>query len=57
MICSICGGQVEWQGPLTNLQNTKCLNCGATNCQIVESISEDDNVKDETSLRLLNRNN
>jgi hypothetical protein len=37
MICSICGGQVEWQGPFANLTHTKCLRCGATNCQLVES--------------------
>ncbi len=36
MICASCGGQVEWQGPLSNLTHTKCLRCGAVNNQVVE---------------------
>ncbi len=33
MICSMCGGRVEWQGRLSNLTHTKCLSCGQINCQ------------------------
>ncbi len=33
MICSICGGQVEWRGKLSALTHTECLDCGETNCQ------------------------
>ena len=33
MKCKYCGGKVEWQGKLTNLTHTKCLDCGAINCQ------------------------
>jgi hypothetical protein len=33
MTCSICGGEVQWQGPLSSLTHAKCLSCGATNCQ------------------------
>ena len=36
MICSICGGRVEWQGRLSNLTHTKCLQCGAIGSQIPE---------------------
>ena len=36
MRCRLCGGSVEWQGPLTDLRGTKCLSCGETNCQEVE---------------------
>jgi hypothetical protein len=42
MICCFCGGQVEWQGPFSNLTHTKCLNCGEINCQIVEKTEEDE---------------
>jgi hypothetical protein len=38
-MCSICGGRVEWQGRLSNLTHTKCLDCGALNSQE----PEDDN--------------
>lgn len=31
MICTTCGGQVEWQGPLTELTHMKCISCGALN--------------------------
>lgn len=36
MICSHCGGRVEWQGPITNLTHTKCQNptCGALNLHL-----------------------
>lgn len=34
MICSKCGGSVEWVGSLTKLTHTKCQNCGAWNSQI-----------------------
>ena len=33
MVCSECGGRVEWQGRLSNLTHTKCLSCGAINSQ------------------------
>jgi agmatine/peptidylarginine deiminase len=47
-----CGGRVEWQGQLSNLTHTKCLDCGETNCQIVEQEIDDEleglmEVKDE----------
>lgn len=35
MVCSICKGIVEWQGPLSNLSHTKCLQCGEINTQII----------------------
>ena len=42
MICSICGGRVEWQGPLSNLTHTKCLSCGEINCQEVDPPQDDE---------------
>ena len=36
MICSNCGGLVEWKGPLTNLTHTQCLECGSVNCEEAE---------------------
>lgn len=36
MICSLCGGEVIWVGPLSNLTHTECQSCGATNSQVVE---------------------
>lgn len=36
MICAICGGPVEWQGPMSALSHTQCLSCGQTNCQASE---------------------
>lgn len=42
MICSNCGGNVEWQGRLTNLTHTKCLKCGAINSQVVENYTIDE---------------
>lgn len=45
MKCNSCGGRVEWQGKLSNLTHTKCLNCGAINNQIVQTegyFDEDD---------------
>ena len=41
MICSICGGEVQWQGPLSALTHTKCLQCGGTNCQEVEFVNDE----------------
>jgi hypothetical protein len=35
MICSICGGCVEWKGPLAHLTHTQCNQCGAVNSQEV----------------------
>jgi len=40
MICSICGGRVEWQGPLSDLTHTKCLSCGEINCQCAAPVDE-----------------
>ncbi len=40
MKCSICGGYVEWKGPLANLTHTECASCGATNCQEPEPEQE-----------------
>jgi len=34
MICSKCGGSVEWVGPLGKLTHTKCQSCGAINSKI-----------------------
>jgi hypothetical protein len=38
MICSLCGGSVKWQGPLSMLTHTKCLSCGAVNAQVPPEI-------------------
>jgi len=35
MICSICGGEVTWRGPLSALTHTQCGSCGEKNCQEV----------------------
>jgi hypothetical protein len=48
MICSICGGRVEWQGLLHNLTHTKCRACGAINAQEVDP-QDDDPQDDEES--------
>ena len=42
MECEHCGGNVEWQGPLSNLTHTKCLQCGGINCQIAEAPQDDE---------------
>jgi len=42
MECEYCGGRVEWQGPLSNLTHTKCLNCGGINCQVVHAPQDDE---------------
>ena len=49
MTCSICGGRVEWQGPLSNLTHTKCLLCGAINCQEVDPPQEDEADESDTA--------
>jgi DnaJ-class molecular chaperone len=36
MECSLCGGYVEWKGPLTALTHTECHGCGAVNSQTPE---------------------
>lgn len=36
MICSNCGGVVEWKGKLTELSHTECFQCGAKNCQVID---------------------
>lgn len=38
MTCSICGGYVEWKGPIVNLTHTECAQCGGVNCQEVEDV-------------------
>jgi DNA-directed RNA polymerase subunit RPC12/RpoP len=40
MICSRCGGEVIWVGPLTALTGTKCLSCGARDCQVPEEVED-----------------
>lgn len=42
MICTFCGGEVTWRGPITNLTHTECNQCGAANCQIMDEPNEDD---------------
>ena len=42
MICAICGGQVEWRGPLSELTHTQCFDCGAYNCQEVTEGPDED---------------
>jgi hypothetical protein len=42
MKCSLCGGYVEWKGPLVNLTHTECHGCGAVNSQEVEDDAPDD---------------
>ena len=41
MKCEYCGGPVEWKGSIIALTHTECLDCGAVNCQIVESEDQD----------------
>lgn len=41
MICSLCGGQVIWMGPLVNLTHTQCQSCGGVNCQEPEPCDEE----------------
>jgi hypothetical protein len=36
MECSLCGGYVEWKGPITALTHTECHGCGAVNSQTHE---------------------
>jgi hypothetical protein len=40
MICLFCGGEALWIGRLTDLKETKCQNCGETNCQEIEAVEE-----------------
>lgn len=48
MVCSFCGGLVEWQGPWSNLTHTQCRRCGRTNCQEPEAeVVEDEPEEDE----------
>jgi len=54
MICSICGGRVEWQGPLSNLTHTQCLSCGAINCQEVDPPQEDEADESDTANKEIN---
>lgn len=41
MICSRCGGQVVWQGPLNALTHTECMQCGAINAQLPDEAQDD----------------
>lgn len=47
MICSICGGEVIWIGPLSTLEGTQCQTCGGLNCQTVDSadVYDDDDIE------------
>ena len=47
MICSYCGGQVIWMGPLVNPTHTQCRACGRVNCQEPEVSDEDEEGGDE----------
>lgn len=49
MKCSLCGGRVEWQGPLSNLTHTKCLSCGEINCQEVDPPQDEEDEEAEES--------
>ena len=41
MICKVCGKpSVVWIGPLTNLEGTECLMCGAKNSQFQDDVEE-----------------
>jgi hypothetical protein len=55
MKCRLCGGRVEWQGRLSNLTYTKCMNCGERNCQIVEQ-EPDDRIEHEDGEKEIVRN-
>jgi hypothetical protein len=54
MECEYCGGSVEWQGPLSNLTHTKCLNCGGINCQVAENAPLDDEEEIDNSVQQAN---
>lgn len=41
MICSKCGGQVVWRGPLSALTHTECTQCGAINAQLPDEAQDD----------------
>jgi len=42
MICSCCGGQVIWMGPLAALTHTQCQSCGEESCQEPEVQPDED---------------
>lgn len=42
MICSKCGGEVIWMGPLSALTHTECQACGAQNSQVFDECDECD---------------
>ncbi len=42
MICQRCGSEALWMGHLSNLTHTECQNCGATDNQVVDPESDDD---------------
>jgi hypothetical protein len=47
VICSICGGQVTWRGPLSALTHAECEQCGAHNSQELEDVEIDDEEGEE----------
>lgn len=47
MICGICGGPVQWQGPFSNLSHTLCLDCGAINSQHMPPKEDRDGEEEE----------
>jgi hypothetical protein len=56
MLCSICGGDVLWQGPLSALTHTKCQRCGASNSQLPDRFDKSPAVmsdSDELIMRFL----
>jgi hypothetical protein len=48
MKCSLCGGYVEWKGPLANLTHTECASCGGINCQELETLEDYEIERHET---------
>ena len=55
MICSLCGGSVEWQGPMSMLTHTKCLLCGAINVQVVDPESDVEHTGDQEAAEAARR--
>lgn len=40
MICSVCGGECEWRGPLSALTHVECKKCGAVD-SIVAGVEDE----------------